>query len=124
MVIRDFINFMFAFFPFSRWHQQSVSYVCLKVSSACCNDCFHLFTTQSRFRSILPSLSAPRWVGGRASGSMIVPIRIICPRVLYPLILYFYIGKNWGLQGYSFVFLFLLIEALLTCIHNLCFEQK
>ena len=36
---------------------------------------------------------------------------------------------NWGLQGYTLFFLFLLkkidsAKAVLTSTHNLCFEQK
>ena len=61
---------------------------------------------------------------------------LTCPCNVDPLTPHFYVVK-WGLQEYTF-FLFLFqnidcgyslephsfIEAVLTCTHNLCFEQK
>ena len=40
------------------------------------------------------------------------------------------IKKNWGLQGYTFFFVFLLlnidcgIEAVIACTHDLCFKKN
>ena len=52
-------------------------------------------------------------------------IRKTCQCNVYPLEPHFYIVKL-GFTGVYLFFLFLLqnIEAVLTCTHNLCFEQK
>ena len=46
-------------------------------------------------------------------------IRITCPLVLYPLTPHVYIVKL-GFTGVDIIF----SEAVLTCTHDLCFEQK
>ena len=58
-------------------------------------------------------------------------IRITCPCVLYPLTTHFYIVKL-GFTGVYIICLFVapkhilwvLNEAVLTCTHNICLEQK
>ena len=45
------------------------------------------------------------------------------PPATHPLTKSHFYIVNWGLQGYTLFFLFLL-KAVLTCTHNLCFVQK
>ena len=67
--------------------------------------------------------------GGYLVGTVLVIllyIRKTCPCNVYPLKPHFYIAK----LGYAGVYLFFLLllqniaEAVLTCTHNICFEQK
>ena len=59
--------------------------------------------------------------------AQVLYIRKTCPCNVYPLEPHFYIAKL-GNAGVNLFFLFLLqninCKAVLTCTHNLCFEQK
>ena len=57
-----------------------------------------------------------------------VHIRITCPCNVYPLVPHFYIEKTGVCRGIPIFLIFApkhrLWVLVLTCTHNLCFEQK